>query len=246
MLKNSEGGRVPEVTFKTWVEGEWRDVTTQDLFGNRSVVAFALPGAFTPTCTAAHLPRYNDLATVFKESGIDAVLCISVNDAFVMNAWQRDQHADKVVMVPDGNGEFTQAMGMLVDKRDQGYGYRSWRYSMLVRDGLIEKMFIEPEVEGDPYEVSDADTMLAYVNPDLGKIEYITLFTREGCPYCARAKSMLREKGLPFEEIELNKDISHPAFIGIAGTDTVPQAFIGGRHIGGSEALENYLRERKG
>jgi len=166
MLPNREGQRVPQVTFRTRQSGEWVDVTTDDLFKGRTVVVFSLPGAFTPTCSSAHVPRYNELAPAFEANGVDDIVCISVNDAFVMNEWQKDQHADRITFIPDGNAEFTEGMGMLVDKHDLGFGERSWRYSMLVRDGVIEKMFIEPEVEGDPYEVSDADTMLRYINPN--------------------------------------------------------------------------------
>ncbi len=129
------------------------------------------------------------------------MVCISVNDAFVMDAWQQDEHAERIHFIPDGNGEFTAGMGMLVDKADLGFGKRSWRYSMLVRDGVIEKMFIEPEVEGDPYEVSDADTMLEYLNPQAEKPLDVTLFAKPGCPYCANAKRMLREAGIDYEEV---------------------------------------------
>ena len=163
MLKNQEGQRVPNVAFRVRQGNEWKSVTTADLFAGKTVVVFSLPGAFTPTCSSTHLPRYNELAPAFFASGVDSILCVSVNDAFVMNEWARDQEADKVTLVPDGNGEFTAGMGMLVDKSDLGFGKRSWRYSMLVKDGVVAKMFIEPEKEGDPFEVSDADTMLKYL-----------------------------------------------------------------------------------
>lgn len=123
---------------------------------------FSLPGAFTPTCSSSHLPRYNELSSVFKQHGVDGILCVSVNDTFVMNARKADQHAENITFVPDGNGEFTKGMNMLVEKADLGFGPRSWRYSMLVRDGVVEKMFVEPNKPGDPFEVSDADTMLKY------------------------------------------------------------------------------------
>ena len=136
------------------------------LFAGKTVVVFSLPGAFTPTCSSTHLPRYNELAPAFHANGVDSILCVSVNDTFVMNEWAKDQEADNVVLVPDGNGEFTEGMGMLVDKTDLGFGKRSWRYSMLVKDGVVQKMFIEPQKPGDPFEVSDADTMLAVHQPD--------------------------------------------------------------------------------
>ena len=127
----------------------------------RTWCVFSLPGAYTPTCSSTHLPRYNELAPVFKQHGVDEIVCLSVNDAFVMNEWKAGQERDNITFLPDGNGDFSEGMGMLVDKRDLGFGKRSWRYSMLVRDGMIENVFIEPDKEGDPFEVSDADTMLA-------------------------------------------------------------------------------------
>src|SRR5258706_14901650 len=139
MLANREGQRVPQVTFRTRVDNDWRTVTTDDIFRGKTVVAFALPGAFTPACSSTHLPRYNELAPVFRASGVDAIVCVSVNDAFVMEEWARDQESKNVRLLPDGNGEFTAGMGMLVDKSDLGFGKRSWRYSMLVKDGMIEK-----------------------------------------------------------------------------------------------------------
>ncbi|MGB6298784.1 MAG: peroxiredoxin [Rivularia sp. (in: cyanobacteria)] len=168
--------RVPNVVFKTRVRDEsipganpyrWEDKTTQEIFAGKKVVVFSLPGAFTPTCSSNHLPRYEELYNEFKGLGIDKIICISVNDAFVMFQWGKHIGANNVYLLPDGNGEFTRKMGMLVEKTNLGFGYRSWRYSMLVNDGKIEKMFLEPEFSDncpiDPFEVSDADTMLAYL-----------------------------------------------------------------------------------
>jgi len=166
VFENREGQRVPNVTFKTREGGDWKDITTDELFGGRTVVLFALPGAFTPTCSSSHLPRYDELCSTFREAGVDEVVCLSVNDGFVMDAWGRDQGVKNVRLIADGNGDFTRGMGMLVDKRDLGFGPRSWRYSMLVKNGVIERMFIEPDKPGDPYEVSDADTMLRHVAPN--------------------------------------------------------------------------------
>ncbi len=127
----------------------------------------SLPGAFTPTCSSTHLPRYEELYDEFTALGVDAIICLSVNDAFVMFQWGKGQNATKVSLLPDGNGEFTRKMGMLVDKSNLGFGMRSWRYSMVVQDGTIEKLFAEPGYSDncpeDPFEVSDADTMLAYL-----------------------------------------------------------------------------------
>ncbi|AFY47635.1 peroxiredoxin [Nostoc sp. PCC 7524] len=168
--------RVPNVVFKTRVRDEsvpgpnpfrWQDRTTQEIFGGKRVVLFALPGAFTPTCSSTHLPRYEELYDEFKAQGIDQIICLSVNDAFVMFQWGKQQGAKNVFLLPDGSGEFTRKMGMLVDKSNIGFGMRSWRYAMVVNDCQIEKMFIEPGYEDncptDPFEVSDADTVLAYL-----------------------------------------------------------------------------------
>jgi glutathione-dependent peroxiredoxin len=183
------GDRIPEVTFRTRTSTGWQDVTTEDLFANKTVVVFSLPGAFTPTCSSSQLPGYNGLASVFKANGVDDILCVSVNDAFVMQEWQRSQNADNITMIPDGNGEFTAGMGMLVDKHDLGFGQRSWRYSMLVRDGVIEQLFAEPDKPGDPYEVSDPETMLQRLNPEAVVPDAIAVLTRMGCPHCLRAKT---------------------------------------------------------
>ncbi|MGR5242936.1 glutathione peroxidase, partial [Photobacterium damselae] len=220
---------------------QWVDVTTNDLFANKTVIVFSLPGAFTPTCSSSHLPRYNELASVFAENGVDDILCVSVNDTFVMNAWKADQEAENITFVPDGNGEFTQGMGMLVEKEDLGFGPRSWRYSMLVKNGVIEKMFIENEEPGDPFKVSDADTMLKYIAPEQKLQESIAVFTKPGCPFCAKAKQNLIDKGLQYEEIVLGKDATTVSLRAISGRSTVPQVFIGGKHIGGSEELEAFL-----
>jgi len=245
MLANKEGQRIPEVTFKTRQDQDWKEVSSKDLFGGKNVIVFSLPGAFTPTCSSSHVPRFNELAPVFRENGIDEVVCISVNDAFVMNEWKEDQQADNITFIPDGNGDFTEGMGMLVDKDDLGFGKRSWRYSMLVKDGVIDKMFIEPEVEGDPYEVSDADTMLNYINPNAEVPADVTVLTKEGCSYCARAKGMLHDRGIDFQEIVLGKGLTRGALRALSGADTVPQVFVNGEHIGGSEALEKWLESRK-
>lgn len=241
MLENREGQRIPEVVFKTRKGGEFVDLPSRDLFAGKTVVLFALPGAFTPTCSATHLPRYNELAPVLRENGVDDIVCLSVNDAFVMEAWGRDQEPDNVTLIPDGNGEFSNGMGMLVDKSDLGFGKRSWRYSMLVRDGVIEKMFIEPEKPGDPFEVSDADTMLRYINPEAKPPKPVSIFTKPGCPFCAKAKALLESKGMAYEEIVLGRDATLSSLRAITGQETVPQIFMDGEHIGGSEELEKRL-----
>ena len=241
MFQSREGQRVPNVTFRTRKDNEWVNITTDELFAGKTVIVFSLPGAFTPTCSSTHVPGYNQLARAFKENGVDDIICVSVNDAFVMNEWAKDQESDHITLLPDGNGEFTDGMGMLVDKADLGFGKRSWRYSMLVKDGVIEKMFIEPNVPGDPFEVSDAETMLKYINPEAVKPKVVSLFTKVGCPFCARAKSMLKEHDIDYEEIVLGKGITNRSLQAVAGATTVPQVFMDGRLIGGSEALADYL-----
>ena len=244
MFENREGQKVPQVTFRTRRNHEWIDVTTDEIFKGKTVVVFSLPGAFTPTCSSTHVPRYNQLTPTLKQHGVDEVICVSVNDAFVMNEWRNEQKAFNVTFLPDGNGDFSRGMGMLVAKNDLGFGDRSWRYSMLVKDGVIEKMFIEPNKPGDPFEVSDADTMLEYIAPEAAKPLNVTVFSREGCQYCVRAKGMLRDAGIDFEELVLNRDFNESTIRAISGEATVPQVFINGVRIGGSEALAKYFAER--
>lgn len=238
MLSNHEGQRVPNVTFHIRENNEWKDVTTEQLFQGKNVVVFSLPGAFTPTCSSTHLPRYNELAPAFFENGIDAILCVSVNDTFVMNEWAQDQEAQNIVMVPDGNGEFTAGMNMLVDKSELGFGKRSWRYSMLVRDGVVEKMFVEPQEPGDPFKVSDADTMLDYLNPKAKKPDQVVVFTKVGCPHCARAKALLTDRGYNFVEVPLDNTIRGKVLGAVSGKMTAPQVFINGELIGSADDLE--------
>jgi glutathione-dependent peroxiredoxin len=244
-LKLREKQTVPDLTMRLLRGGEWNDVSTRDVFSGRNVVVFALPGAFTPTCSSMHLPRYDELAPTFRDRGIDEIVCVSVNDPYVMEQWGRDQGCRNISLLPDGNGAFSEAMGMLVDKSDQIYGKRSWRYSMLVRDGIIEKMFIEPDKPGDPFEVSDADTMLDYLAPEIEKPDQVALLTKEGCPHCAKAKQMLDDAGIDFIEIPLPNAIRPRALGAIAHATTVPQVFANGRLIGDSRQLERWLEDRR-
>jgi len=153
----------------TFIGGTWKDVTTDDLFKGKRVVMFSLPGAFTPTCSSEELPSYDRMYNEFKDMGIDDVYCVSVNDAFVMNAWARDLEIQHVKMIPDGCGTFTSNMGMLVAKPKQGFGMRSWRYAAVVNDGVVEKMFEEPGFnnfsdDDDPYVVSKPEIVKNYLN----------------------------------------------------------------------------------
>lgn len=243
MFKNKEGHLIPDVTFHTFQGDKWVDITTSDLFKGKNVIVFSLPGAYTPTCSSAHVPRFNQLAPYFKEQGIDDIICVSVNDTFVMNEWKADQKADNITFIPDGNGDFTEAMGLLVDKDDLGFGKRSWRYSMLVKDGVVNKMFIEPSQPGDPFEVSDADTMLDYIAPDAGRPHDVVIFTRKGCPYCSKAKQMLQAQGMEYEELTLNQEYTDRGLRALSGTSSVPQIFIDGDLVGGSTELEAWLAE---
>lgn len=167
---------VPDVIFRTRVRNdalggpnpfEWKDVSSAEIFGGKRVVLFALPGAFTPACSDSHLPGYEKNYDEFRRLGVDEVICLAVNDAFVMFQWAQSKQIAKVFMLPDGNGDFTRQMGMLVDRGQQGMGMRSWRYSMLVEDGEIRKVFAEANIRdnpsGVPVEVSGAETMLAYL-----------------------------------------------------------------------------------
>lgn len=175
-MENNIPTQVPDVTFRTRIRDEsvegqnpfrWQDVTSDELFKGKKVVLFSLPGAFTPTCSSTHLPGFEQAYDQFKELGIDDVICLSVNDAFVMFQWGKAQGVDRVHLLPDGSGDFTRAMGMLVKKNNLGFGDRSWRYSMYVEDGEIKKMFMEAgfsdDCPTDPFEVSDAETMLEYL-----------------------------------------------------------------------------------
>jgi glutaredoxin-like protein len=245
MLEDKTGQPVPQVTFHTRVGNDWVDVTTDELFKGKTVVLFALPGAFTPTCSSTHLPRYNELQPVFAKHGVDEIICLSVNDTFVMNAWKEDQNAERIRFLPDGNGDFSRGMGMLVDKDDLGFGQRSWRYAMVVKDGVIDQMFIEPNKPGDPFEVSDADTVLDYLAPKAELPKRVSLFTKPGCPHCTRAKQKLTDAGLDYEEIELgSKGVSYSSLAAVTGRGTTPQVYVEGELVGGADELETWLAAR--
>jgi glutaredoxin-like protein len=244
MSNTLEGQRVPDVTFRTRTEHEWVELSSADVFTGKSVVVFSLPGAFTPTCSSSHVPRFNQLQPLFAERGIDEVVCVSVNDAFVMNEWQQSQNADRVTFLPDGNGDFTDGMGQLVDKQDLGFGKRSWRYSMLVRDGVVEKMFVESDEPGDPFSVSDADTMLSYLDPNAARPSDVAVFSRPGCAFCAKAKGLLRDAGMEFEELVLNRDYTDQTLRAVANASSYPQVFVDGALIGGADELEHWLHSR--
>ena len=239
-----EGERVPSAELAELVDGKARRVDTRELFGGRRVILFALPGAFTPTCSTAHVPGYVALLKEFRDAGVDDVVCLSVNDPFVMEAWQRSEKAQGVHFVADPFGEFTQAMGMSIDHRDALLGTRSWRYSMMVNDGKIEKMFIEPDVPGDPFEVSDAETMIRYLRPTRQAFGPVLMLAREGCPFCAKAKSLLQERGISFDAVYLGDELTMQGVKAASGAAKVPQVFVDGKLIGGADKLQEFLSAR--
>lgn len=239
-----EGEQVPSVTFAEMKDGNVHNLPSAELFGGRRVIVFALPGAFTPTCSTAHVPGYVALLNEFKDAGVDDVVCLSVNDPFVMEAWQRSEKADGIHFVADPFGKFTQAMGMSIDHSEAFLGTRSWRYSMLVNDGKIEKMFIEPNKPGDPFEVSDAETMLRHLKPGRKTLGPVLMLAREGCPFCAKAKSMLDERSITYDAVYVGEGLSMQGVKAAAGVAKVPQVFIDGKLIGGSDQLAEFLTAR--
>ncbi|TCS63228.1 peroxiredoxin [Primorskyibacter sedentarius] len=174
---------LPQVTFHTRVRDEavggpnpfrWQDMTTQDYFAGKRVILFSLPGAFTPTCSTYQLPGFEKNAETFANFGIDAIYCLSVNDSFVMNKWAESQGLNTVKVIPDGSGEFTRKMGMLVEKNNLGFGMRSWRYAAIVNDGKVEAWFEEPGISDnhaeDPYGVSSPENLLEYLQKEAAGI----------------------------------------------------------------------------
>ena len=158
---------IPYTNFKTRIAGTWQDLDTETIFNDKKIIVFSLPGAFTPTCSSTHLPGYEAKYDKLKKY-VDEVYCLSVNDSFVMNAWAKDQKIEKIKMLPDGSGVFTEGMQMLVNKDHLGFGKRSWRYSMFVNNKQIIKQFTEfgkndSGDDQDPFKVSNADTMLKYL-----------------------------------------------------------------------------------
>lgn len=172
----TEGKKIPNVVFKTRVRDEsvgganpyrWEDVKSRDLFKRKRAVLFSLPGAFTPTCSTYQLPDFEKLFPEFQKCGIKDIYCLSVNDAFVMNAWAKQQNLENVKVIPDGSGLFTKKMGALVKKDNLGFGVRSWRYAAVLKNGVVEKLFVEPGFENncetDPYGESSPQTVLEWL-----------------------------------------------------------------------------------
>ncbi|MFT7219284.1 MAG: peroxiredoxin [Candidatus Azotimanducaceae bacterium] len=152
------GDSIPAVTLKIMGDQGPQDISTADIFGGKKVVLFAVPGAFTPTCSAAHLPGFVANADKIKAKGVDSIVCLSVNDAFVMDAWGKGQNAEELMMVGDGNGELAKAMGLEMDGSGFGLGTRSSRYSLIAEDGKITALNLE---KGGAFEVSSAEVIMA-------------------------------------------------------------------------------------
>jgi len=193
MLMNQicENMKLPDVTFKVRVRVDsdkenpfvWKDMTTNDYYKGKKCILFSLPGAFTPTCSSSHLPGYEKYYDDFKNLGVDEVYCLSVNDAFVMRKWGLEQGLEedmtpgsfgfkRVKLIPDGACHFTRGVGMSCTwESERGFGERSWRYSALVIDGVVKKVFIEQpfvqDSEADPFEVSNAETMLSFLQSQI-------------------------------------------------------------------------------
>jgi peroxiredoxin len=172
-----EGYEIPQVDFVFRENGEFVTRKSSELFDDKRVIIFSLPGAFTPTCSAYQLPGFEENYGAFRDLGIDAIYCISVNDGFVMNAWAQDQNIQNVKLIPDGNAYFTRSMGMLVNKSNLGFGERSWRYAAIVTKGVIEKIFIESgqrdNADSDPYEETTPENILNYIRSTVLELEIV-------------------------------------------------------------------------
>ena len=163
--------QVPHVHFRVREMGEWVDTNTDTYFKDKRVLVFSLPGAFTPTCSTKQLPAYEEMYDRFKAAGVDEVYCVSVNDGFVMNAWAKDLGIEKVKLLADGNGDFTDSMGMLCTKRNKGFANRSWRYSLYAVNGIVQEAFVEPGFnhkgeDDDPYTCTDPETMIQFIEAE--------------------------------------------------------------------------------
>jgi glutaredoxin-like protein len=243
--RNLEGKRVANVRLKTRTNNRWTELSTDDLFRNRSVIAFSLPAATTPAGASAHLARYRELAAAFRANGVDAITCLSADEAFVTSQSMPHAPADGIAVLFDAGGGFTAGMRFMEDNSSLDFRKRTWRYFMLVKDGVIAKMFIEPDKKGDSFGLSDADILLKYINPKVAAPEPVVIFTKPGCAQSARAKALLDSGGYLYDEISLGEQITMRTPRAIFGSGTWPQVFIGGRLIGGADQLEDYCEARK-
>lgn len=237
MKQDLLGKYVPNVSFKIRENSKFIERSSSELFKSKRVIVFALPGAFTLVCSLIHLPEYEEYYDLFKANGIDDIYCLAVNDGFVMEEWAKMNKVNKVKMLPDVQAEFTKSLGMEVTKEE--LGTRSWRYAMIVDDGVIESVFIEPSLQS--ISRSRAKTVLKHLNPDVDFPLNITIFTLEGCPHCAKAKEMMVSKELFFNEKVFAKDYNLNDLKALTGKTAVPEVFINGRLIGGCEELASFL-----
>ena len=240
MLQNREGQRVPQRHVPRPRGQHLEKLTSDDIFKNKTVVVFSLPGAFTPTCSSTHLPRYNELAPAFFKEGVDSIVCVSVNDTFVMNEWAKDQESANITLLPDGSGAFTEGMGMLVDKSDLGFGKRSWRYSMLVKDGVVQKMFIEPERKAIPLKCRTPTPCWRTSRPRPearpgGRV------LQAGLPVLRGSQGAAAGQGFRSDRDPAGEQGPRPRHRRRLGQGTAPQVFINGSLIGGLDDLKAHF-----
>jgi glutaredoxin-like protein len=204
------------------------------------VIVFALPGAYTPTCSTPTCRGYNELAPVFSKLGVDEIVCLSVDDAFVMSEWQKDQNAPNITFIPTATAEFSRKMGLLVDKTALGFATAPGAIRCCAR--RRDREAVHRAAEGRrPVRGLDADTMLAYLAPREKAPEPAVVFAREGCPHCARAKAVLDANGVVYEQVTLGKGVTFSTVRAVSGKGTFPQVFIGGKLIGGADDVEAYF-----
>ena len=238
------GTQVPSTELAELRDGSVRRFSSHELFDQRRVILFALPGAFTPTCSTAHVPGYIARLQDFRDTGIDEIVCLAVNDPYVMDAWRRAEKAGGIRFVADPFAEFTRAIGMTMNHPENFLGERSRRYSMLINDGHIETMFIEADGPGDPFKVSDAETMWQYWRPNEKGHKTAFMLARRGCPFCAKARALLDEHGIVHDAVYLGEELSMLGVRAASGETTLPQVFIEGKLIGGADQLEAYLSDQ--
>lgn len=244
-LPDHTGHKIPFVSFRMWENNHWVTKTTAELFKNKRIILFALPGAFTPVCSSLHLPGYNELYATFRALGIDDMFCLSVNDSFVLNEWKKAEKADHITMLPDVEGEFSKKLGMMSNASDMCLGNRSWRYSMVVYDGIIEKMFIEPDGSMETYGESSAEKMLNYLDPDAELPKSVALFSKSNCPVCTEIKTVLKSLDVVFEEHLLNQDFSLKTVKALVGAADLPVVFIDGKRFQDIDDMTLFLRSPK-
>jgi glutaredoxin-like protein len=239
-----EGRTIPDVELHVLDgDGRFRVVRAADLFGRGTTVIFTPSHPSSLGCSDSRVPRFQQLAGELHSHGVDRIVCVAVNDPAAVGRSAREQHAEGIAIVADVEGCFTGALGMLVDGGGSAPGTRSRSYSALVRDGAVVKAFVDPETEGAPLTVSDADTMLRYLDPATTTLRSVALLARHGCPHCERARRLLADHGFRFEAIELNEHITLQAVRAISGRATVPQVFVDGHHVGGADELAAWLEQ---